>query len=299
MSFGLPVPCPICRSETTERGSSVHGDSPCVAGIPIQLGHHASTLRRCTSCKLLFKHPFVPEEELIACYAESPEDNWEHDPNPRKRRFDTIAGLIEAHAPGKRVLDVGCSNAALLKYLGTNYERFGLEPSASASHVATSRGITMLGGFLEDLDPGARFDAILAIDVLEHLTDPASFMDLISRHLSPGGVLIALTGDHDAWGWRLQGNAYWYAALPEHQVFYCKPTIEHLARLTGMRLTSYRRTSHARQSVIRVLRDTIRGTLYGLAARSGFARGPAPGWLPNRDHMMFVLRGAGGGVKKR
>ncbi len=284
-------PCPICASPTADAGDCVHPIPARVAGVVIELGTNAANMRRCTRCELRFKHPFVPDTDLLACYSASSEDNWEHDPDPIKRRFDTIAQLIAAHAPGKRVLDIGCSNGALLKHIGAGYERFGLEPSTSAAGMAAQRGISMLGSTLDDLDPAIRFDAILAIDVLEHLTNPNAFVAQVSAHLSPGGVFIALTGDHDAWGWSLQGNAYWYAALPEHQAFYCRRTIEHLCQAHALSLVSYQRTSHARQNMTRIIRDGIRGTIHGLMRTLGIAkRTPAPGWLPARDHMLFTLK---------
>lgn len=262
-----------------------------VAGVVIELGDNASSMRQCTSCALRFKHPFVPDADLLACYSNSSEDNWEHDPDPIKRRFDTIAAMIEQFAPGKRVLDIGCSNAALLKHLGDQYERFGLEPSADAARVASERQISMLGSVLDDLEDDIRFDAILAIDVLEHLTDPNAFVGQIASHLQHGGVFIGLTGDHEAWGWSMQGNAYWYATLPEHQVFYCRRTIEHLSQSHAMSLVSYERISHARHKNSRVIRDGIRGMLNGLIRILGYARHtPAPSWLPAKDHMLFVLK---------
>lgn len=283
--------CPICAAPSRDAGRCVHPTPAMVAGVVLDLGKNALRMRRCTSCALRFKHPFVPDADLIACYASSSGDNWEHDPNPIKRRFDTLRQLIESNAPGKRVLDIGCSNGALLKHLGEGFDRFGLEPSAEASGVASARGIAMLGSTLDDLDTAVRFDAILAIDVLEHLTNPAAFVRRVVEHLSPGGIFIALTGDHEAFGWSLQGNAYWYAALPEHQVFYCRHTIEHLARINGMSMISYERTSHARQKPSRIVRDGIRGTIHGLIRKCGIAKNtPAPGWLPAKDHMLFVLK---------
>lgn len=284
-------PCPICAAPTRDTGRCVHPSPARVAGIIIELGGHAADMRRCTRCDLKFKHPFVPDADLLACYNASDEDNWEHDPDPIERRFDTISHLVASHAPGQRVLDIGCSNGALLKHLGNGYDRCGLEPSARASQVAADRGITILGATLDDLDGSSTFDAVLAIDILEHLTDPAAFVNKAAAHLSPGGVLVALTGDHEALGWSLQGNAYWYAALPEHQVFYCRRTIEQLARLSGLTLVSYTRTSHARQKTSRIIRDAIRGTVHAVIRQLGIARNtPAPGWLPARDHMLVVLK---------
>lgn len=285
------ISCPICSAPTRDAGPCVHPSPAKVAGVELELGDNASRMRRCAACNLLFKHPFVPDEDLLACYRKSSGDNWEHDPDPIKRRFDTIAGLLREHTPGRRVLDIGCSNAALLKYLGDDFDRFGLEPSAEAARVASERGVTMLGGVPDDLDGDRRFDAILAIDVLEHLTDPNAFIAQVVSHLQQGGVFIGLTGDHEARGWSMQGNAYWYAALPEHQIFYARRTIEHLAETHAMSLIAYERTSHARQNTSRRFRDGIRGGLHGLIRKLGIARQtPAPSWLPAKDHMLFVLR---------
>lgn len=267
-----------------------------MAGEAIDLGDDAARLRRCPSCHVLHKHPFVADERLLACYRTSGEDQWEHDPDPLKRRFDQIANLIQQHAPDGPVLDVGCSNGALLAYLARiapSRGRFGLEPSIDAARIAEDRGVRILGATFEEMGDaaGSEFAAILAIDVLEHVTDPARFVARIAQRLGPGGVFIGLTGDHATWGWRLQGAAYWYAALPEHQIFYTRATIDRLAADHGLDVIEFRRTSHARQSVSRTVRDSIRGTVAGVVRRLGFARDrPAPGWLPARDHMLFVLR---------
>lgn len=285
------TPCPTCAAPTRDAGPCVHTSPARVAGVVIELGDHAASMRMCTRCALQFKHPFVPDADLLVCYRNSSEDNWEHDPDPIKRRFDTIAELIKHHAPGKRVLDIGCSNAALLKHLDDDFERFGLEPSVDAARVASDRGVAMLGGVLDDLDDDIQFDAILAIDVLEHLTNPTAFIEQVAAHLQSGGVFIGLTGDHEAWEWSIQGNAYWYATLPEHQVFYCRRSIEQLAASHAMSLVSYERVSHARQKTSRVIRDGIRGSLHGLIRKLGLAKHtPAPSWLPAKDHMLFVLK---------
>lgn len=292
----LTSPCPICGTASAWREPTVHGLAPEVAGVPITLGPLARRLHHCPSCDLQFKQPFIPDERLMDCYRASPGDNWEHDPDPRRRRFDVLGERLRSHLGGSRVLDVGCSNGALLASIiaadrEPAIEAFGLEPSVAAARVAGARGVSLLGATVADLAAGDRFDGILAIDVLEHLTDPSAFIAAVARHLSPGGVFLALTGDHAAWGWRLQGAAYWYAARPEHQVFYGRSTMQHLARTHGLELVHAERLSHARHRPGRVVRDAIRGTVFGGLRRLGVRRRtPGPGWLPARDHMLVVLR---------
>ena len=301
-----PAPCPICQTPSQPIGPIVHNHPPTVAGVEIDLGETIFTMRRCPSCALHYKDPPIPLDALVACYTNASSDHWEHDPSPRKRRFDDLAECITTNASGKRILDVGCANGALLHYLhqsDPSWECFGLEPGEAAAQTATERGITILGSLFDDLDPDNpkhQFDVILAIDVLEHLIDPKAFMEHAARHLSPNGIFVALTGDTDAWGWRLQGSRYWYCNLPEHVVFYSRPTIEHLAGQLDLELIDYTRISHMRSKVSRTVRDFVRNTIWGICWRAkGFGippfrksldTNPPPGWLPNKDHMLFVLR---------
>lgn len=265
-------------------------------------------MRQCPSCKLQFKDPSIPMSTLVACYTRASGDHWEHDPSPRKRRFDDLASCITRNALGHRVLDVGCANGALLHYLQTSdpsagWECFGLEPGEQAARTAQQRGVQILGALLDDLDlenEDHKFDVILAIDVLEHLLEPNTFVQQISQHLRPGGVFIALTGDTGAWGWKLQGPRYWYCCLPEHQVFYCQHTIETLGQRNTLELVEYSRISHMRSKPSRIVRDFIRNTLWGVSYRArGFGipmwkrsidTKTPPGWLPNKDHMLFALK---------
>lgn len=263
---------------------------------------------RCSNCALQYKDPPISMDALVECYTKASSDHWEHAPSPRKRRFDDLANCITTNARGKRILDVGCANGALLAYLleedsASSWECFGLEPGAAAAKTAQDRGVKILGALFDDLDPNNpehQFDVIIAIDVLEHLVDPNAFMQQAASHLSPDGIFIALTGDTDAWGWKLQGQRYWYCNLPEHVVFYCRTTIEHFAQELDLELVEYSRMSHMRSKSSRIIRDFARNTIWGICYRAqGFGippfrrslnTKPPPGWLPNKDHMLFVLR---------
>jgi hypothetical protein len=55
-----------------------------------------------------------------------------------------------------------------------------------------------LAGTTCDLTVGSFFDAILYIDVLEHIASDATELLQSSRHLAPGGVLVVLS---PAWPW--------------------------------------------------------------------------------------------------
>lgn len=57
--------------------------------------------------------------------------------------------------------------------------------------MAMNRGLRVtLGGTAELLLQGDRYDAIVVQSVLEHVTNPASFIGDLARLLVPGGVLV-------------------------------------------------------------------------------------------------------------
>ena len=61
-----------------------------------------------------------------------------------------------------------------------------IEEGISEGRLPQCRVIT---GTLESVDESERFDAILYIDVLEHLNDDAAELSAARRHLAPEGVI--------------------------------------------------------------------------------------------------------------
>ena len=99
-------------------------------------------------------------------------------------------------ATAKKVMDVGCGNGAFAAIVKkqNNAEVWGIEPMESEAIVAeTVLDKVFTGGvepFLEQL-PDRYFDAIYFNDVLEHLADPYSVLDILKSKLAPGGVIIS------------------------------------------------------------------------------------------------------------
>lgn len=87
-------------------------------------------------------------------------------------------------------------------------------------------------GFEEDLESRDRWDAVVAIEVMEHLVDPWSFL----RPASARTDLILMTTDLvtepapplDGW-W------YWGFEHGQHVSFHSRRSMEHVARALGMR----------------------------------------------------------------
>lgn len=96
----------------------------------------------------------------------------------QKQRADYILQMIE---PGSRVLDLGCGDGALLKYLGdrAKIEGVGVDFSEKVLELARQLGVKTLRVDLSDLAnlqtlPEA--DYILGLELIEHLANSEEFI---------------------------------------------------------------------------------------------------------------------------
>jgi len=94
------------------------------------------------------------------------------------------------------VLDVGCGTGALLDQLRDRARQvWGVDGSQEALRYCRLRGHQniMLAEACCLPFASERFDAILAIGLIEHLEDDAAFLVEMKRVLKPNGVLVLLT----------------------------------------------------------------------------------------------------------
>ena len=132
-----------------------------------------------------------------------------HEINPIRLRYlrDTIAGHFggtrPASAPlgGLTILDIGCGGGVLsepLARLGAGVT--GIDPAANniaaaGAHAgAAGLAIDYRAVTAEALEAsGARFDVVLAMEVVEHVTNREAFVATVCALVRPGGLLIAST----------------------------------------------------------------------------------------------------------
>ena len=109
------------------------------------------------------------------------------------KKLDCLSGL--------RILDIGCGGGILsepLARLGASM--VGADPSeeniAIASAHAKDSGVSVdyRATTAEDLAAqGERFDIVLAMEVVEHVTDVGEFVVTCASMVKPGGLMIAAT----------------------------------------------------------------------------------------------------------
>ena len=95
------------------------------------------------------------------------------------------------------ILDIGCGDGRFARNAALHVkakEVWGVEPNLdSAAVAATVLDRVIAKGFVEDLPElnGKKFDCIIFNDVLEHMPNPESALQICKYHLNSGGYVVA------------------------------------------------------------------------------------------------------------
>lgn len=104
---------------------------------------------------------------------------------------------ITGRAGTLRMLELGCGDGRLVQLAQLlGLEAWGVDPSATRCERARIRGLRVARTLEDAMWEGARdLDAVVAIEVLEHLVDPAAAVGALARALRPGGALLVEVPD--------------------------------------------------------------------------------------------------------
>ena len=221
--------CPVCR------GARLHH----------QFRVESYGIMRCEDCGLLLTNPQPSDDELARIYGE---DYFLVEKNEAGRRHvdalkqgtaDLYLDQLARHggSPRARLLEVGSGQGDFLaRAQARGMEVTGIEYSEHANEVARGklggRGRVLRGEIGDVPSSEAPFDVVASSDVIEHVRDPAAFVEHAYRLLRPGGIVFVATPTQDSWSARLLGRR-WMEFKPEHLWYFSAATLRSLLTRHG------------------------------------------------------------------
>lgn len=233
-------------SATSERADALSCPL-CSASLPRFLYgiHSGGSIHRCGGCGLAFR----AEREFLAAEAQHLSQGYHFDLDMRE--YDRVhvplfteylgrlpGGLSRGVLRRQALLDLGCARGTLLRTAeALGYGRLlGIEPSLHDLEELRRRHPRWElfdRPLSESPIPDASVDAITAIDVLEHLPDPAGDLRAACRILRPGGALLLVTGNWDSDCAQAHGAEWEYFYTAGHINFFSPATLERALRESG------------------------------------------------------------------
>jgi SAM-dependent methyltransferase len=153
---------------------------------------------------------------------------------PAVARDPATAATREQDPSRPAVLDIGSATGALLLSLARrNWHTTGVEISLPQAAYARARGLTIQTLPLEEnhFAPES-FDAVLASHLIEHLTDPASFVRELYRVVKTGGRIYLTTPNSAGFQARLF-RGRWRSAIFDHLYLFSTVTLSRLLEQNG------------------------------------------------------------------
>lgn len=212
-----PTTCRICngRLALIQRGNGSTYEPSVFSPSYHRSGAHGD-LYRCVDCRTVHQSCAPRGSDLHDRYRAMSDARYLQEEEGRRRHARRLLDVLEPHVPRGCLLDVGCGYGLLLdEARRRGYEVEGVELSADAArHARETLGLPVRELALED-DALAqalgseRYDAVLAIDVLEHFDDPVLALDRLHALLAPGGALLIVTPDPTSVTARVAGSRWW------------------------------------------------------------------------------------------
>ncbi len=235
--------CRVCagRLELIQRGGSSTYESIAFRPSCHRAGGHGD-LYRCDGCGTIHQPSLPRGKQLHQLYRAMSDERYLSEERGRRLMARRLLDRLEEHVLRGRLLDVGCGYGLLLdEARRRGYDVEGVELSVEGVRYARQRlGLRVREMALEeaaqlDASRGERYDAVLAVDVLEHLDEPVAALEHLGALLAPGGVLLITSPDPSSLAARM-AKSRWWCYEPAHVCLIPRSKLRELIRETGLEL---------------------------------------------------------------
>lgn len=184
--YAVKVPCPFCNSKKINKSFTLNG-----------FVHN-----KCAECDTLYVSPRLNDESIEELYS----DEYYNEVYTKsmlpvfdkrkeligKNKFNQIMNFVESTQPGT-LLDIGAGIGEVTGVFKDNgWHSTAIEMNPVAVNWLKEQGHDLVfHGMLEDYSSSQQFDIVMAWGVVEHVTDPDTFLKKVYSLLKPGGLFVS------------------------------------------------------------------------------------------------------------
>jgi SAM-dependent methyltransferase len=213
--------CPLCDSNKTE----------------IKLLKNGYTILHCLNCTHLFTD-FVPKpKDVEEIYSDdyffkggAGYDDYTREKDLLIKRGEYYAREINQFMSPGTVLDVGAAAGFLLKgFENMGWKGMGIEPNHfMAEYGKNVLGVNIREGIIETVELEDKFDLVILVQVVAHISNLRSSIRKICDLLKPNGHILLETWDKDSMTARIFGKNWHEYSPPSTLNYLSKKTLNKL-----------------------------------------------------------------------
>lgn len=211
-------------------------------------------LVQCKNCLLTFSKIEPDDEELKNFYYDYP--SYEELSSVTLKRYNDILDRLETFRNTNNLLETGCGYGYFLEEAKKrNWNVYGTELSVKAIEKCRGKNIYVSDNLNEFEKKSIQFDAIVSLEVIEHLKNPVKEIAEYAKILRPEGALYFTTPNFNSFSRRLLNKKWNVIIYPEHLYYFTVNTLNRLMEGNNFKVLTYQTSGFSPARLIFTMRS--------------------------------------------